>query len=217
MAMKDIKSIEVAPADENKTVQLWMSFGWELKNNQRVKTQDVQKFTGQDSDGTEHYQTVRGVDFIKLTFERDPARKNYAELKALEEQYYTPLPSSNFIYRGDKPKKPGVFALIMMVISFLIAVILLMCGFGAIITGSVGGGVTCFIFSVILSLLGIRVIMKRKSFSSRLKSWEETNEKYQTQKAAEEKAFSEAKKKLDLLYRELCLGYAECRLSKALR
>jgi hypothetical protein len=89
MAMKDVKSIEVAPDDEEKTVQLWMSFGWEFKNNQRVKTQDVQKFTGQDSDGTEHYQTTRGVDFIKLTFERDPERKNYTELKSLEGQYYS--------------------------------------------------------------------------------------------------------------------------------
>jgi hypothetical protein len=88
MAMKDIKSIDVNPADEEKTIQLWMSFGWELKNNQRVKTQDVQKFTGQDSDGTKHYETTRGVDFTKLTFERNPEIKNYSELKSLEEQYY---------------------------------------------------------------------------------------------------------------------------------
>jgi hypothetical protein len=102
MAMRDIKSIEVVPEDEEKTVRLWMSFGWELKNNQRVKTQDVQRFTGQDSDGTEHYQTTRGVDFIKLTFERDPERKNYAELKSLEEQYYAipdpVLPTQDYVY-----------------------------------------------------------------------------------------------------------------------
>ena len=87
MAMKEMKSVEVTPENEDKTVQLWMSFGWELKNNQRVKTQDVQKYTGQDSKGTAYYQTTKGVDFVKLTFERDPERKNYAQLKALEEQY----------------------------------------------------------------------------------------------------------------------------------
>jgi hypothetical protein len=89
MAIKDFQSIQVVPGNEDKTVRLWMSFGWELKNKQRVKTQDVQKFTGQDSDGTEHYETTKGVDFFELTFERDPERKNYAELKSLEGQYYS--------------------------------------------------------------------------------------------------------------------------------
>ena len=126
--MKEIRSIEVAPADEDKTVQLWMSFGWELKNNQRVKTQDVQKYTGQDSDGTKYYQTTQGVDFIKLTFERDPERKNYAELKALQEQYFAPLPDLRTTSPGEKPKKPGIFGLIMMIISFVVGAFLLYWG-----------------------------------------------------------------------------------------
>jgi len=189
MAMKDIKSIEVAPNDEEKTVQLWMSFGWELKNNQRVKTQDVQRFTGQDSDGTEHYETTRGVDFIKLTFERDPERKNYAELKALEEQYYAPLPSLKTSAPGDRPKKPGVFSLIMMVIFLLVGTLFLV---GGIFNGP---SVILLLIGVVLLGLGIRSIIQRKTFSSRLKSWEAANEAYQTNHAAEEKAIAEAKKK----------------------
>jgi hypothetical protein len=94
MALKDAKSIQVTPAKEEGTVRLFQSFGWELKrwelkSTQEVKTQDVQVFAGQDSGGTEHYETTRGERDGKLTFERDPLRQNYAELKSLEGQYYS--------------------------------------------------------------------------------------------------------------------------------
>lgn len=88
MAMKEIKSLNVEPSDESKTIELFQTFGWELKSTQDVRTADSQIFTGQDNDGTEHYQTEKGVHYIRIIFERDPARANYAELKSLEEQYY---------------------------------------------------------------------------------------------------------------------------------
>ena len=120
MAIKDFKSIQVAPGNEDKTVRLWMSFGWELKYKQRVKNQDSQVFTRQDSDGTEHYRITKGVDFYDLTFERDPERKNYAELKSLEEQYYSmkkPVP----------PVKPVRFGNIWLAISFFTLLIIVGC------------------------------------------------------------------------------------------
>jgi len=86
---KEIKSVSVAPSAEEETINVWQSFGWEFKSTQDVKTHDVQVFTGQDSDGTEHYRTTRGEHYVKITFERDPTRKNYSELVALEKQYYT--------------------------------------------------------------------------------------------------------------------------------
>ena len=110
MAMKDLKSFTVDPEDEEKTVQKWMSFGWELKSTQEVKTQDVQKFTGQDSDGTEHYQTTRGEHYIKLTFERDPERKNYAELKSLEGQY-------NSVKNPNLPAAPSRFGCLWLILA----------------------------------------------------------------------------------------------------
>ncbi len=89
MAMKELKTFSVIPGKEEQEIQIWRSFGWELVGApQEVRTADSQVFTGQDSDGTEHYQTTAGVHYIKLTFERDPERKNYSELKSLEEQYY---------------------------------------------------------------------------------------------------------------------------------
>ena len=88
MAMKETRSFEVAPGTDEATIQEWRSFGWELVGApQVVRTSDSQVFTGQDSDGTEHYTTTKGVHYIKLTFERDPARPNYNELKSLEGEY----------------------------------------------------------------------------------------------------------------------------------
>jgi len=187
MAMKDFQSIQVAPGEEDNAVRLWMSFGWELKNKQRVKTQDVQKYAGQNSDKTvSYYETTKGVDFFELTFERDPERKNYAELKALEEQYYTPLPGLHATPPGDKPDKPGVFSLISLFVGV------------SILLARIGGwtrGVGYIVVGLIFSLIGIRGIMQRKSFSSRLKAWEAANEVYQTQHSAEEEALSKAKQK----------------------
>ncbi|WP_461257213.1 hypothetical protein [Treponema sp. R80B11-R83G3] len=181
-----------------------MSFGWELKNNQRVKTQDVQRFTGQDSNGTEHYKTTRGVDFIKLTFERDPERKNYAELKALEEQYYAPLP--DFYARPpkdieSKPDKPSIIGGILSVISFIFGVICLVSTVYYISSGK-GESFIILLFTALFLWLGISGIRRRILFSSSLKTWEAAyeywkteNEKYKTICAAQNKALSEAQEK----------------------
>jgi len=110
MAMKDVKSIQVDPDEEEGAVRLFQSFGWELKSTQEVKTQDVQMFTGQDSDGTEHYRTTRGEHYVKLTFERDPARQNYAELKSLEAQYYS-------VKNPSYPEEPVRFGMLWIIVS----------------------------------------------------------------------------------------------------
>ena len=168
MAIKDIKSIDVEPKDEEKTVQLWMSFGWELKNNQRVKTQDVQKFVGQDSDGTEHFKTIRGEDFTKLTFERDPERKNYEELVELEKQYYAPLPSIPSIpqFNQSKPKRFGLLWGILAVVGILFYI-----------------------------LPGIIIIIWRcASYNKRFKSWMNEKEAYEKKSAEANKAYPEAVK-----------------------
>ena len=91
---KEVKSINVSPSAEESTINLWQSFGCEFKSTQEVKTQDVQVFDYQSSDGTKYYKTTKGEHYVKVTFERDKAMQNYAELVALEEAYYS------------KPEKP---------------------------------------------------------------------------------------------------------------
>jgi len=106
MAMKETKFIQVGPKEVEKKIVLWRSFGWEMVGApQEIKTQDVQLFTGQDSDGTEHYETTRGEHYVKLTFERDPGRNNYEELKSLQEQY-------NSVKNPKYPDEPVRFGLI---------------------------------------------------------------------------------------------------------
>jgi hypothetical protein len=113
MAMKETKFIQVGPREVERKIILWRSFGWEMVGApQEIKTQDVQTFTGQDSDGTEHYQTKSGEHYVKLTFERDPARQNYAELKSLEEQYYG-------IKEPSYPDSPILFGCLWIILSIV--------------------------------------------------------------------------------------------------
>jgi len=84
---KEIKSISVAPKSEESTINLWQSFGWEFKSTQEIKTADVPHL---ERRGDSIYSVTNSGDhYVKLTFERDPTRQNYAELKSLEEQYYS--------------------------------------------------------------------------------------------------------------------------------
>jgi hypothetical protein len=108
---KEIKSVSVAPYAEEATINEWQSFGWQFKSTQEVKTQDVQVFTKQDSDGTEHYQTKQGEHYIKLTFERDPTMPNYARLVELEKTYNSSAPNS--------PDSPSGFGCLWMVLSLV--------------------------------------------------------------------------------------------------
>jgi len=107
MAMKDVKTIQVEPEEEESTVRLFQSFGWELKNNQEVKTSDSSHLERRGD--TIYNVTKSGVHYIKLTFERDPARRNYAKLKSLEEQYYS-------VENPGYPEKPVLFGLLWGII-----------------------------------------------------------------------------------------------------
>ncbi|MCL2186138.1 MAG: hypothetical protein FWB86_09850 [Treponema sp.] len=179
MAMKDFKSeSRVPPGKEDEVVRLYMSFGWELKDKQRVKTQDAQKYAGQSSDlKTSYFENVKGVDFFELTFERDPDRKNYAELVELERQYYVPLPSvpKTVPDPGEKPKMFGKKWVILTLIGLCL---------------SLFPGVIIILWRLI-------------SYPSKTSSWKQNKEAFDKSTTPEaiaartsaEKALSEAKKK----------------------
>jgi len=110
---KEIKSFSVAPSKEESTINLWQSFGWELKSTQEVKTEDSSHL---ERRGDSIYSVTKsGEHYIKLTFERDPARQNYAELKSIEEQYH----SINDPYCPIEPKRFGSFWGIAAVVGML--------------------------------------------------------------------------------------------------
>ncbi len=74
--MIESKSLQVHPALENSTIELWQNFGWSLKS-----TQEVNKYAGEDEDYT------YTESYIKLAFQRDTSIPNYAKIKELEDKY----------------------------------------------------------------------------------------------------------------------------------
>lgn len=74
--MIESKSVQVHPALENSTIELWQNFGWQLKS-----TQEVNRYAGSDEDYT------YTESYIKLAFQRDSSIPNYAKIKELEDKY----------------------------------------------------------------------------------------------------------------------------------
>ncbi len=100
---KETTTIQCYPSDKeiNEKIRLFEMFGWEVINNQRC-----QEFTGQDSDGTRHFET-----FNKITFSREKGAPWYAEARELESEYVklTTLRNSTAPYiRREAAEKFGL-------------------------------------------------------------------------------------------------------------
>jgi hypothetical protein len=160
MAAKEIKSISVAPAAEEDTINEWQSFGWELKSSQEIKNKDSHL----ERRGDDLVSVTETEHYVKLTFERDPARQNYAELVSLQREYESiPNPSA-------PPKRFGIFFLIIMGIS-------LICGisfFGQI--GRSEGAiavVTVLVAGLVLLTPGVLIFLWRmKRYKKLYPEWE---------------------------------------------
>ena len=87
MAMKDNKSITIAPEQREEAVTVFNSFGWELKTEQEIN-KDAQQFVSGSDDDYIYFKTIPAEHYVKLGFERDRGRQNYEELKSLENQYF---------------------------------------------------------------------------------------------------------------------------------
>jgi len=185
MALKETNTVTVDPGNEDKMRALWESFGWELEGKETVRTADSSHL---ERRGDSIYSvTQSGVHYVKMTFRRDPERKNYATLKSLENQYYsTNIPSPPGIAR---PKRFGIIFSILIVISlfFGIGIIVQAPLVGA--RAGVGTVMALFLIGLIFLAPGVLIIIKRvKSYPKRLKPWEEACASY-------EKEYSEAQKK----------------------
>ncbi len=86
MAMKETKSMNIQPGTEEQVINLWRSFGWELIG---APQEIYNKDSHQEMQGDDLYNVTETTHYVKITFERDPARPNYEELKSLESQYYS--------------------------------------------------------------------------------------------------------------------------------
>ena len=74
---------KVAPSEEQKTITTMTTFGWRVKSSQEINTVDSHLETRNDT----LYSVTTKENYVKLLFERDTNRKNYAQLAQLERQY----------------------------------------------------------------------------------------------------------------------------------
>ena len=104
--MKETKSIQVDPKEEQSQIDLWQRFGWELQSSQEI----LNRSEGYVKDF---------VNYVKLVFLRDTERTNYREINKLEREYDKIVdkarpskPVSTTYIAGDPPKvKPGLVVL----------------------------------------------------------------------------------------------------------
>jgi hypothetical protein len=158
MAAKEIKSISVAPVAEEDTINEWQSFGWELKSSQEIKNKDSHL----ERRGDDLVSVTETEHYVKLTFERDPARQNYAELVSLQREYESiPNPSA-------PPKRFGIFFLIIMGLSLI---------FGIGFFGQIGGGaikvITMLVAGLVFLAPGVLIFLWRmKRYKKLYPEWE---------------------------------------------
>lgn len=80
---QETRSIQVAPSEEQSTIELYQLFGWELKSSQEIFNQSSHL----ERDGDSINQVTTTTNYVKLVFQRDTEMKNYRELADLERQY----------------------------------------------------------------------------------------------------------------------------------
>jgi hypothetical protein len=86
---KETKGIQVKPSEEESTIELWSTFGWELMNTQEVLSETAASSRLERRGDSIYSVTTPGTKthYIKLTFQRDKSMPHYAELCDLEAQY----------------------------------------------------------------------------------------------------------------------------------
>lgn len=94
--MIESKSLTVPPSLENSTIDLWQTFGWELKSTQEIFNRNTVDL----GDSTETTTT----NYIKLAFQRDTSIPNYARIKELEANYAE-------ILNSEPTEIPAIFSL----------------------------------------------------------------------------------------------------------
>ena len=83
--MKEFKSLDVANAEESAWITLYQNFGWIHKSSQRVFAKD----THLERRDCSVVQVTETTDFTKIVFERDQETKNYSQLVALEQEFFS--------------------------------------------------------------------------------------------------------------------------------
>jgi hypothetical protein len=88
MPRLETKTMTVHPSTEAEIIDFIQNFGWDLKNNQEVLTQNTRLEDGGFLDTSGNiYSVTETTHYIKLTFQRNTEMRNYAEIVKLEREY----------------------------------------------------------------------------------------------------------------------------------
>lgn len=126
---KEIKTLTVNPNEDAQTIQNLQCFGWTLLTSQEVYNKDSHL----EAWGKNTYSVTQTTHYVKLTFERDPAKLvNYSQIRRMEEAYMAvPCPK-----RNPAPEKEKFKWLIAIFGGIICAFVLLL----TLITGEIGTG-----------------------------------------------------------------------------
>ena len=85
--MTETKSMKVSTEQEQECIDSMRDFGWEFKSSQEINVKDSHL----ESRGGSLYNVTTSENYVKLVFSRDTNMPHYAELKQLENTYYSTL------------------------------------------------------------------------------------------------------------------------------
>ncbi len=97
---------KVAPQEEQQTINLMATFGWDLMSSQEINNSESHLERRDDA----IYNVTTRENYVKLLFQRDTDRKNYQKIVDLESQYFSILKS--------KPEMSKSKLLLSFVIAF---------------------------------------------------------------------------------------------------
>lgn len=83
--MKETKKMQIMPQDEERIINAYSHFGWELVSSQEIKTKDSHLEQGAFT-GT-IYSVTESENYVNLIFSRDTSIANYRALVACQKEY----------------------------------------------------------------------------------------------------------------------------------
>lgn len=166
---REIKTLTVKPDEDAQTIQNLQCFGWTLLTSQEVYNKDSHL----EAWGKNTYSVTQTTHYVKLTFERDPAKMvNYSQIRRMEEAYMAvPGPKRKPIF-GMTKKEAKLFTIIFTSIVCVFVLPL------SLLTGQMGMGLfMCAIFfgmTYLMTRWGLKVNEKHEIAVARC--WKKRNQ-----------------------------------------
>ncbi len=91
--MIESTSAKVHPNEEIDMIRTYEQFGWVLKSNQEIRSENSHI----ENSGGSLYSVTEKTHYINLMFQRDTSIPNYKQLTELEEKYWSIINSEPYV------------------------------------------------------------------------------------------------------------------------